>query len=191
MTLMEMLVVIALTSVVGIAISSSITYFYKSNAYLLEQTFALDNARRGITDAVASIREMSYGDDGSYPLAVAATSTITFYADLDNDGAIEKVRYYLQSEVLYRGTTNSSGYPPSYTGQPESTTTVAAYVRNSTSTPLFVYYDVSGNLLSSTSTDVSKVSSVGISLMVDLNPTRAPNVFTLYEQATLRNLRTQ
>jgi hypothetical protein len=166
-----------------------IQYFYQKNAYLLEQTDALDNARRTMLDAVRTLREASYGDDGSYPIATAGTSTITFFADLDNDGSVEKIRYYLVNSTLYRGVTNSAGSPPVYTGQTEAITTVAASVRNTKFTPLFTYYDSSGAALSTTSTNISQISAVTISAWIDINPNRAPNVFNLSETATLRNLR--
>jgi prepilin-type N-terminal cleavage/methylation domain-containing protein len=189
-TLIEMLVVVAITAVVGVAVSTMIFFFYQKNAFLLEQTASLDNSRRAILDAVRAIREASYGDDGSYPVAAAATSTLTFYADVDNDGSVERIRYYLLNNTLYRGVTNSVGIPPSYVGQPESTTTIASYVRNSTSTPLFTYYDDTGAIASSTatSTNVAQVAAVGISIWIDLNPNRAPNTFNLVETATLRNI---
>ena len=189
MTLMEMMVVIGILSVVGMTLSGTIAYFYKSNAYLLEQTSSLDNARRGMGDAVRVIRQASYGDDGAFPMGYAATSTITFYSDLDNDNSAEKVRYSHTGGTLYREVTNSGGTPPSYIGQIQSTSTIANYVANSTSTPLFTYFDVNGIQLSTTTTDEAQIASVGITLMVDINPFRAPNVFTLSETTTLRNLR--
>jgi hypothetical protein len=99
--------------------------------------------------------------------------------------------YRLIGTTLFKTITNAVGSPPSYTGQPISTSTIAQYVRNSSTTPLFRYYDSSGMQLSTTTTDISKVASVSVQLLVDLNPLRAPNVFTLTENATLRNLRNQ
>lgn len=189
-TLIEMLVVIAIMGTVGIALSGLIQQFYKGNAFLLEQTAALDNARRGVREAMVAIRESSYGDDGSYPISEAATSSLTFYSDYDKDASVEKERYYLLGTTFYRVVTNSGGSPPTYAGQAQSTTTVATNVLNGTSTPIFTYYDENGMQLSATSTDESRVAAVRIKLMVDLNPNRAPNVFTLDETATLRNLRT-
>lgn len=188
-SLVEMLTVIVIMSMVGLAVTTMIQYFYQKNAYLLEQTDALDNARRTMLDAVRTLREASYGDDGSYPIASAATSTVTFYADLDNDGSVEKIRYYLSNGTLYRAVTNSAGTPPVYTGQTEAISTVAGYVRNASTTPIFTYYDNAGAALATTSTDASKVSAVTVSIWIDLNPNRAPNVFNLSETATLRNLR--
>lgn len=186
---MEMMVVIAIVSAVGLAVTTMIQFFYQKNAFVLEQTDALDSARRTVLDTVRTLREASYGDDGSYPILSAATSTITFYADTNNDGSAEKIRYYLSGTTFYRGVTKSAGSPPVYTNQPESTTTVVQYVRNATSTPLFTYYDHTGAVLSPTSTDPAQIAAVTISVWTDLNPNRAPNIFNLSETATLRNLR--
>lgn len=189
-TLLETLVVIAMLATVGIALSGAIQYFYQKNAFLLEQTVALDSARKGILDTVHSIRQASYGSDGAYPISSVGTSTITFYSDLDNDGIVERVRYYLSDKTLYRGVAEASGSPPSYSGQTETRNTVAAYVSNGETTPLFTFFDANGIQLSTTSTNIAQIASVSIRLDVDLNPNRAPNIFTLIESATLRNLRT-
>lgn len=186
-TLIEMLVVIALTSVVLLALTFLIQYFYKTNAYALEQTQAVNSARQSVETAMHDLREATYGADGSYPIASAATSTVTFYASVSGTTAVEKVRYYLSGTTLYRGTTESGGSPPSYAGQPESTTLVVDNIRNGTSTPLFAYYDADGNALSAP-VNVAQVASVQIDVRTDVNPNRAPEVYTLIGSATLRNL---
>jgi prepilin-type N-terminal cleavage/methylation domain-containing protein len=188
-TLVEMLVVIFITGIVGIAINSMVVNFYKTNAYLLEGTKALDSAHRGLSTSFIDLREASYGDDGSYPIKTVSTSSITFFSDVDNDGVVEKIRLYLSSGSFYRGVTESTSTPPTYTGQPETSILIANYVRNSTSTPIFKYYDASGFLLSSSTIPISSIASISTSLMVDLNPLRAPDILILQETATLRNIR--
>jgi prepilin-type N-terminal cleavage/methylation domain-containing protein len=185
-TLAETVVVIAIVSVVSLAVMNLITFFYKSNAYVFQQTAALDSAHRGIAQSFRNIREASYGDDGSYPIAVAATSSITFYADVDNDGPIERVRVYKQGGTLYRGITKSAGNPSSYAGQTEKISTIATTVVNATSTPIFRYFTATGTELTSP-INVSNIASISTELSVDLNPTRAPDIFTLRASATLRN----
>lgn len=187
-SLAETLVVMAILSVVGLTLSSMIIYFYRSNAFLLEQTSAIDSAQRGLSHAFESMREASYGEDGSYPLIAAATSTVTFYSDIDVDATVERVRLYVQNGSLYQGITNSAGNPPTYAGQTEAVSTIATYVKNATSTPVFRYFDTDGTELTGT-ISVGQISSVRIRLDVDLNPQRAPNILTLEESATLRNLR--
>lgn len=187
-TLGEMLVVIAILGTAGLALSSAIPAFYRQNAYLFEATAALGNARRGLETALDRLRESAYGEDGAYPLLSAATSTLSFHADVDGDAAIERVRYFLSGTTFYESITNPTGSPPSYTGASAATSTVVAYIANGTSTPLFRYYDSSGTVLS-TPVDVSEVTSVEVTMRVDLNPNRAPDIYTLSGNATLRNLR--
>lgn len=187
-TIAETLVVIAILGTVGVTLSNMIAYFYRSNTYLLEQTSAVDSANRGLDRAYTSVREASYGEDGSYPVASAATSTVTFYSDVDSDGPVEKVRLYLSGDTLYRGVTNAAGNPPTYAGQTEAITTISTSVKNATSTPLFRYYSASGVELTGT-IDIAQVRSIRTRIDVDLNPSRAPNIVTLERTATLRNLR--
>ncbi len=165
--------------------------FYRNNAYVFEATAAVDGARRGVATTLSALREASYADDGNYPIAAAATSSVTFYSDIDSDGGIERVKVYILGTTLYRVVTNAAGNPPSYTGQTPATTTIATSVQNGTSTPLFKYYDSTGVQLSATSTDISEIASIATTLMVDLNPNRAPNVVTMTGSATLRNLKDQ
>jgi prepilin-type N-terminal cleavage/methylation domain-containing protein len=184
-TLIEMLVIIAITSVVMLALTFLIQYFYKTNAYTLEQTQAVNSARLSVETAVHDLREASYGADGSYPIANAGTSTVTFYGSIKGTTAVEKVRYYLSGSTLYRGTTEPSG--ASYAGQPETTTLVIDNIRNDAATALFSYYDADGNQLSAP-VNVAQISSVRIYVLTDVNPNRAPDVYTLVGSATLRNL---
>lgn len=191
MTLPELLVTISILSVVSVALMSLIQTFYKDNNYLIEQTAALSSARRGVSEAVLAMRESSYGDDGSYPIAVAATSTLTIYSDADQDNSVERIKLVLTNGILYKVVTNASGTPLGYTVATPATTTIATDVRNTNSTPLFTYYNDAGTQLSTTSTNIASISSIQIQLMVDLNPARAPNVFTLTQSATLRNVNSQ
>lgn len=188
-TLVEMLVVIFITGIVGIAINSMVVNFYKTNAYLLEETKAIDSAHRGLSTSFIDLREASYGDDGSYPIRSVSTSSITFFSDVNNDGVVEKIRLYLLNGSFYRGVTESTSTPPTYVGQPEFSTTIANYVRNSTTTPIFRFYDVNGTLISSSTVPIASIASISTSLMVDLNPLRAPDILILQETATLRNIR--
>lgn len=186
-TLPEMLVVIAMTVVVGGALTSAIDFFYKSNKYVLEETQAIQNSRRGLAYALSDLRQASYGADGAYPVTNAATSTVTFYSDTDDDGKVDKVRYYLSGTTLYRGTIAPTGSPAAYTGG-EDTYVIAESVRMATTSPIFLYYD-HGSVQLATPADPSKIASVYVRLTIDVDPNRTPNALTLMGGATLRNLR--
>lgn len=186
-TLIETLVVVAIVALVGVGMQYAIQYFYRANNYVLQSTVAVNNARLGVSTVASNLREATYGDDGSYPIATAATSTIMFYGDIDKDGGVERVTASLIGTTLYRVVTNAGGSPPSYLGQTPATTTVVSYVKNGTSTPVFRYYDSTGTELTGT-VNVSQVRSVSVTLMTDVNPLRAPEIYTLTQTASLRNL---
>lgn len=186
-TLIEAIVLIVVTTTLGIALTTIIVNFYRTNNFLLEQTSAIDSARKGLRVSFQNLRQAAYGEDGSYPLQSVATSSVMFFSDVDNDGSVESIRLYLFNGAFYRVVTEATGNPPTYTGT-ISTTTIASYVRNATSSPIFRFYDASGTELTGT-VDVSEIESISTSLQIDLNPQRAPDILTLTETATLRNLR--
>lgn len=188
-TLIETMVVISITMVVGLMLGNMIVFTYRANAYIYQQTAATDNARRGVEYALQNLREATSGADGSYALYAVATSSVTFYSDVDVDGSVEKVRYYLIGSTLYRGVTNPVGSPPSYAGQAEATSTIATYVKNfAANATLFQYYGSDGTELTAP-IDTAEVRTVGMSLMIDVDPNRTPTTYTLIGSATFRNLR--
>ena len=186
-TLIETIVTVALAAMMMAALTGLIRYFYVTNAYVLEASKALSSARLSTSNAMTNLREASYGTDGSYPIQAAATSSITFYADIGGDASIERVRYYVSDTTLFRGVTEPGGIPSSYTGQPETTTLVVNNIRNGT-TSLFMYFDGSGAQLAEPM-DVSMVRVVRANVYTDVNPQRAPEIYQLSASATLRNLR--
>lgn len=189
-TFVETVVVIALTALVMVTFSYMIAYFYKTNNYALQQSTAVNEARQGVRDAMQYLREASYGSDGSFPIQNAGTSTITFFANIDNDTAVEEITYSLQGGTFYRTVINPTGTPPSYVGQTPATSTIATSVVNATSTPVFLYYDDTGAQLAQP-VALSKIASVSTTIVVDVNVNRAPVAFTLTSGATLRNLKDQ
>ena len=189
-TLIETVVVIGVTALIMVTLGTLLAYFYKTNAYTLQQATAVAEARRGVDDAMQYLREASYGSDGSYPIESAATSSITFYANIDSSSAIEKVTYALQGGTLYRIVAEPVGNPLTYTGATLATTTIATQVVNATSTPVFLYFDSSGTQLSMPA-NISKIASVETTVVIDVDVNRAPVAYTLSGGATLRNLRAQ
>ena len=186
-SLVETVMVTALVVLVGLALSGMIQFFYRTNAYVLQESAAVQSARLGLATAVQNLREASYGDDGSYPIASAASSTITFYADVNGDGKVDMIQYFVSNGTLYRGVTNSTGNPATYAGQPVATTTVAKYIRNTAATPIFQYYDNTGTVIAAP-VNVSTIASVAVTILVDVDPNRSPSPYSLLGSATLRNL---
>jgi type II secretory pathway pseudopilin PulG len=187
-TLLETIVYIGLFGLVFLAVTNAITTFYQANRFTLAQMDQLDSARKGVAEMVTGIREGTYSESGAYPIEAAATSSITFYADTDNDGVSEKVRYFLSGNNFNRGAVEPVGSPAVYTGA-ETITTIAKYIRNAEQgVNMFEYYDTNGALMASPYTLIN-IRYVKIALVVNVNPVTMPNEFTLRSSATIRNVK--
>ena len=99
-TIIETLTAIAIFSLLIAATGGLVATIYKIHDFAFEQTIAADEARRGADVMIKEIRQARYGDNGAYPIEKAADKEFIFYADIDGDGAAERVRYFL-------GTVNS------------------------------------------------------------------------------------
>lgn len=190
LTLIEVVVSVGIIAIIMVVISQSVIYFYRANRVTFEESFQIRSAQKGMEVLVKDLREATYGDNGAYPLGAIATSTLTFYSDVDRSAPVERITYKLIGMSLYRTITNSVGSPPTYTGT-VATSTVSDYVRNvGDNIPVFRYYDASGVEITSQA-NIADVVSVSLSVIVDITPIHAPGEFTLRSGATIRNLRPQ
>jgi type II secretory pathway pseudopilin PulG len=188
MTLLEALVWVAITSMILLAIVNSVLYFYRANTYAVEQSSAVTSAQRGIDSMIQTMREAAYSSTGAWPVIAMSETSFAFYADVDDDPFIERIRYYLDGNSLVRGVVDPSGDPPVYTN-PEALTVISDNVRNTEqATPMFQYYDLNGDLMADL-TKIAEVRFVQATVIVNVNPFRAPNQFTLRSTAAFRNLK--
>lgn len=189
-TLIETVVVIALFSILSLAIFESIALFYKYHGYTVAQSYQVDHARRGIDELVRDLREMTFADDGTFPLVHMEDTRIGFYSDIDRDDSVEYVTYILSSTTLEKQIFNATGSPPTYsTTSPDIELTISEYVQNDVQNiPIFVYYDVNGIPATATTT-ATDVRYVQLNIIVNIDPIRDPNEFMLRSSAALRNLK--
>jgi prepilin-type N-terminal cleavage/methylation domain-containing protein len=186
-TLVETLVAISIFTILILAISFSIVYFYRASAYDIQQAQAIDSARRGIDAMVREIREATYADTGAYLIDSAGEQIFIFYSDIDKEQNIEKIRYFLDGKILKKGETEATGTPREYKPENEKISILSEYVQNG-SKPIFSYFDKNNNQI----TDLSKVGDitlVKVRLIIDVNPLRPPGDFTLISNAQIRNLK--
>ena len=187
-SLVEMIVVVSMTALVMGVLSMIFVEFYHSHAYVLQSISATQYARDGVEDAMRHLRGATYGSDGSYPIASATPSSLTFFSDVKNTPGIERVTYSLVGDTFFRTERAATGNPPAYNGG-DATTTLSSSVRT-TNVPLFRYFDENGNELTPP-IPVHKISSVRTTLTIDIDINRSPTPFTLSNAATLRNLKSQ
>lgn len=187
MTLIEAVVWISMFTAAMLAIISSVLYFYRTSNYAIQEATAITSAQRSLDLLVRTLREASYASNGAYPVVAIATSSVSFYAEVDGDSGVERIRYYLADRNLVRGIVEPTGDPSAYTGL-EATSTVAEQVRNdSENVSMFTYFDKNGAQISDY-TRVADVRFVTISISVDIDPNRTPTTTKMRSSAALRNL---
>jgi hypothetical protein len=94
-TLVETIITIFIFSLAMGAIFGSIFMLYRTHGSTFEQSLAIDEARKGIETMVKEIRMAKEGENGAYPIEYAGDKEFIFYSDIDGDGRIERVRYFL------------------------------------------------------------------------------------------------
>jgi prepilin-type N-terminal cleavage/methylation domain-containing protein len=191
-TLVEVLTTVAImTSIMVVVVLfqyNVLNYNRSAGASLINIT----EAQAIMKNVARELRSMEPGENGEYPLAVAATSTITFFADLNSDGISEKIRYYVASSTLYRGVIVPTGLPAVYSSGSETIKTLTSGLRNSSTTPVFQYYP---STYSGTSTPltyplvIANIRLVRVDLHVDTDPNKSPINRTYSTQVQLRNLK--
>lgn len=188
MTLVEMVVVLALFSILSIAIMTVVSSFYRYNAYTIAQAYQVDSARKGVDLLVRDLREMTYSDNGAFPLVNRATSSVEFYSDIDRDNSVELVRYEVVDQTLFKYIYEATGIPAVYPSEPSRTETISEYVHNDLEEVImFTYYNNQGVELSGTG--VSEVRHIDVAVVVNVDPIREPGKYHLRSSASLRNLK--
>ncbi len=192
-TLLEVLIAMAIASVaVGV-----ITYYAVDlSNFGTDLSTRLDTERElelTLRTMLTEIRSMGNADNGAYPIATATGTTFTFFSDVDGDGKLEQVRYFLDGTTLKKGITHATGSaPPVYDQSGEDVTEVVHSM--SAGQTVFSYYPdgyppETGALPAPV--DVSKIRAIGISGTVDKDPNQPPLPVTLSITVTIRNLRGQ
>lgn len=190
-TLVETIVVIALFSVLALALFGAVTQIYKYNSMTIEQSNEIEVARKGLLTWVRDAREMTFGANGAFPIGRAENHRMGFFSDIDKDLSVEYVEYRLSTTTLYKDTYEPTGNPPVYsTTTPTRTEILSEYVQNlSQGQVTFRYYNDSGTLIASPAAMISDIRYMRINLIVNIDPARSPGEFMLQGSATPRNLK--
>jgi prepilin-type N-terminal cleavage/methylation domain-containing protein len=191
-TLVEALVVASILLLLMLAMTSFQKDVFYTNSIQQGSFTVIQDARTILRTMAKELRSASTGGDGSYPIVIAATSTLTFFTDTNNDGVKDKIRYFLATTTLMKGVIVASGTPVTYNPSLEKISYLASNVKNGTSTPLFDYFDGSYNGTSTPLTQpvsVSVIRLVRMTLVLDVDPNRSPLPRTYVSSVTLRNLK--
>lgn len=190
MTLVEVIVIIAVSTVLMISLTGSVQSLYQQNGYAYDQAYEVDNARRGVNRFLQDVREMAYSESGNFPLAIMEPNRIGFYSDIDKDNKVEYVEYIMATTTITKKIFNPTGTPPTYNlATPDQKIVLSNYVQNQNmSTSTFYYFDTNGNKLNAAS-PLTSVRYIQAKIIVNVDPVRAPGEFLLQTGVAPRNLK--
>lgn len=193
LSLPEVLVSVAIVSMIVLGISAFQRDVFVLNSSTQNSLSAQMDGRRVLRNLVAELRTANRSSTGSFPIAQAATSTITFYANIDNDAAVERVRYWLQGTELRRSVLKPTGSPLTYIPANEVTELLIRDMAVPSSQPIFEYFNSS---FAGTTTPLqqpvnpSDVTLVRATVVIERDPNRSPVPVTVTTQVMIRNLKT-
>lgn len=193
-SVVEFLLAVVIATIVGFVITIFAKNIISLNSSAQSSMTAMLEGRKILSVMVAELRSTIPSALGSYPIESVSTSTIVFFADVDFDDVADRIRFFLDQNTrsVKRGVTIASGNPPAYNPGQETISTLITDISNGTSTPLFEYYD--GNY-GGTSTPLSlpiniqAARLVKITIKIERDVNRAPELTILTSQAALRNLK--
>lgn len=189
--MIEILVGIGIFTMIGIAIYTFQRDVFSLNRVIVSNLSVQDEVRRTLKVMSAEIRTASPSSLGAYALTQTATSSFTFYSNIDGDSLKEKVRYFLDGTTIKKGVIKPSGSPLTYNPANEVVTDLIHDLANA-ATSTFTYYDEDYDGTSpplAEPIDISAVRLVKITLVIDKDPAALPAPMTLTTQVSIRNLK--
>ncbi len=193
MTLAETLIAISIFLVIMAAVVT-----FEVNVFSYQKTASgsfqtAQDAQVLLKVIMKELRGVAPSANGAYPLVSGATSSISFFSDINSDGTIEQVTYILLKNALYKTIIIPAGSPAVYNPASQSTTTLVTNVRNDAALPVFQYYDQNfdGTTAAlSQPVDLTQVRSIKTTLNLDVDLNRSPLPISYSAQVQLRNLKT-
>ncbi|HCC04768.1 TPA: hypothetical protein DEP58_00500 [Patescibacteria group bacterium] len=184
-TMMEMLVVIAIISIIMPVLFSSIQSLYTTHAKTLSRALAVIETTKGVQEVVRDVRAAVYSENGAVPIVAIATSSLTLYSDTDYDGDVERIRYFLNGTTFTKGVIE----PTATSSYPTNTETFLDIVHTTaTSTPLFRYFTASSTEIVSPSQAI-QVRRVEVQLVGSTRFGLQTSEVALRSSASIRNLK--
>lgn len=139
-TLVEVMLASVIFAVAFGLIVMMFYHFINSYAFTFEQNRTLSQIKFVTQDIFSQLREIRVSEDGAYPLTIASDQEISFYADINKNGRVERVRYFLDGTSFYRGVIYPNDTLEPYAGETEDLTLISDLVVNG-SEPVFYYYN--------------------------------------------------
>lgn len=190
-SLVEIIIVIAIATAIFLAVFNFGNSIFSFNSNAQKNLSAQTDARRVLKTIVRELRSASPSSLGSYPIALASSTAITFFSNIDSDSYKEQVRYFMQGNELKKGVIKPSGSPLTYNPTNEKITLLIRDINNE-GVAVFEYFD---STYAGTSTPLiqpvqaTKVRLVRINVYIEKDPNKSLGPVMVTSQVFLRNLK--
>jgi len=191
--LVEVMVALAMFAVIIIAVGAFESNTFRYNSEITGSFQTAESAQVILKTMIRELRGAEPSVTGSFPILNAGSTTISFFADSDNDGLPEEITYTLVGTDMKRAVIKPTGSPLGYDPATQATTTLLTHVINGAALPVFQYFDDSYTGTSSPlvqPVSPSSVHLIKVNQQIELDPNRSPLPIIYSVQVNLRNLKT-
>lgn len=191
-TLAELLISMAIIS--GIVWTASIFQrdVFSLNTNLQSSLNAQLDARHVVKVMVSEIRKSVPSANGTYPIESASSTAMIFYTDANNDGVVDRVRYFVNGSSIKKGIIVPTGSPLTYNPANEVLSTLINNLVSSSTLPVFQYFPSSYAGTSSPLSyplNIASVRLVKVTVIIDNDPNRSPVPIVVTSSVSMRNLK--
>lgn len=137
--MIELTVATFVFSIAVAVLAQMFILFVNNYAFSFEQNLTISEVKVAFAEIRSELREIRTSENGAHPLFVANDHEIGFYADIDDDGRIERVRYYLSGTDFFKAVLEPNDTQDKYSGS-EEVRLISDIVVNQDN-PIFYYYD--------------------------------------------------
>lgn len=189
LTLMEIILAMGMGVVIVVVLSRFATTINSLEGLVNEKLSVQQDLAQALQIMATEIRSAAPSELGAYPISVAASTTLTFYSDIDQDGLVDRVRYFFGTSTLEKGVVVPTGVPLAYVTSSEVVIPVVGGVKVASSS--FSYF---GEAATSTETPLvepvtlSAIRFINVMVTADVSSS-TPRPATYSKTITIRNLR--
>ena len=188
-SMVEMIFAIFILTIISVAIVNFQIDIFSLNKISTDNLTAQQEASRALKIMSTEIRSMSTSNKGAYPIITAATSTLIFYTDINNDDRKEKIRYFLSENTLKKGVTESAGNSHIYDPEKEIITDLIHNIANNLNA-IFYFYDSNYDIISAPLTGkIDNIRLVKINIFTDHDISKLPEPSYITTQVSIRTLK--
>lgn len=191
-TLVELLVAVFMFVFIIGFMATMFSYFFDSYFFVENVTNSNVTAKYAVDRISSTVREAKTSEEGAYPLIDAGDTSLAFYSDVDDDGEVERIRFFIDGGQLKQGLVEPGSPPQLYT-EPEQVSVLIDAIDNQ-GQPIFEYFNElwPGDTINNPLDEAARLlytRMVGIRIPVNYSSDEATRT-TLETKVLIRNLKT-